>query len=310
MVMGPTHAMSGAAGWLAGAGAGLTITGITLSEPFPLVLGTLITAGAALGPDIDSHSSTVVNSFGVFGRVAHSLVNAISVGVYTMTKTKYDPERTNGHRTLFHTTFMAILMGMLVSVGASLPMSSGFVLFEKDLLWGQIFAILTFFIFFHLSLAGLFEKYFKKNKRKYGAYGMMLFSLGITLLIVYLFPEGKNYAWLGLAVGGGWFIHLIGDMITKMGVPMAWPIKIRGHRWWDVTLPALFRIRADGYFEKIILLPALTIATIVLAFVAADNLTGNTVSNGVKDTVSDIESTAPVPTAEETPAVVRPIEEG
>ena len=274
MVMGPTHAMSGAAAWLAGATVGLTFTGIgvNLNEPVTLALGTLITAGAALGPDIDSHSSTVVNSFGIFGRVTHSIVNAISVSVYNLTRTKYDSKRENGHRTLFHTGVMAVLMGLLVFFTGSISANSGMSIGEKELTWGQISTLIVFFIFFHLSLAGLFEKYFKKQKRKFGAYGMMLISAGVTLIIAAALPEHSNYNWLGVAVAAGWFLHLLGDLITKMGVPLLWPIPIRGHRWWDVTLPALFRIKADGAFEKIILLPALTIATVVMTVIAVFNM--------------------------------------
>lgn len=87
-----------------------------------------------------------------------------------------------------------------------------------------------------------------------------------------LLPENETYGWLGLAVGVGWFAHLLGDAITKMGVPLAFPFKIRGKRWWDVTLPAFLRIRAGGTFEKAVLLPFCTIATLVLL---ADNLLPN-----------------------------------
>lgn len=40
---------------------------------------------------------------------------------------------------------------------------------------------------------------------------------------------------------------------------------VRGKRWWEFTLPSLIRIRADGPFEKVVLLPALTVITVALA---------------------------------------------
>jgi hypothetical protein len=69
-----------------------------------------------------------------------------------------------------------------------------------------------------------------------------------------------------LAVGGGAVMHLLGDAITKMGVPIFWPIPINGKRWWDVTLPSLLRIRAGGAFEMAILLPGLSLVTGLLLF--------------------------------------------
>lgn len=93
---------------------------------------------------------------------------------------------------------------------------------------------------------------------------MMVASLIISAGIFYALPPDENYLWLGAAVSFGWFMHLLGDMITKMGVPILFPIPIKGKRWWDVTLPSALRIRAGGTFEKAVLLPGLTIITVVL----------------------------------------------
>jgi LexA-binding, inner membrane-associated putative hydrolase len=262
MVMGPTHAMSGALGWLAGTAVlGATYSAFQ-SHSLPVIaMGTLITAGAALAPDIDSHSSTIVNSFGAAGKVTHKGVNALSVTVYNATATRRDKPRENGHRTLFHTTFMAILAGLATAFLTSL---SGTVeIFDKTFAWGQISALAIMFIFTHLALAGLFEKQIKKGRRKYGPYVMMLVSLAVTLTTATLLPENDTYGWLGLAVGLGWFIHLLGDAITKMGVPLLFPFTWHKKRWWDVTLPSFLRITAGGTFEKVILLPVLTIATVL-----------------------------------------------
>lgn len=265
MVMGPTHSLSGATFWLALA----TFAGSVLSsfqaDSIPVILmGTLITAGAALAPDIDSHSSTVVNSFGVLGKAGHRVADAVSVAVYETTRTRYDKPRTDGHRTLFHTTLAAIVAGGLVALGGSL---GGMVeIVGKEFTWGQISSLTVMFIFTHLALAGLFEKQVRKARRKYGPYLLMLSSAVITLITASLLPEGGNYPWLGFAVGLGWFVHLLGDAITKMGVPLMFPLKYRGKRWWDVTLPSFMRIRAGGTFEKVVLLPTLTVLTTILVF--------------------------------------------
>lgn len=272
MVMGPTHAMSGAAGWLAGtAVAGAAIGGFQSGSLPVLLMGTMVTAGAALAPDIDSHSSTVVNSFGVIGKGAHHAANGASVSVYNATRSRYDKPRTNGHRTLFHTGVVAIGAGLLTSFLGSI--SATVDIMGKTFTWGQVFSLVIMFIFTHLALAGLFEKQVKSARKKYGPYLMMLASAVLTLITAKFLPENNTYGWLGLAVGLGWFIHLLGDAITKMGVPVVFPIKIKGKRWWDVTLPSMLRITAGGKFEKVILLPALTVATAVLLFFAIPGMT-------------------------------------
>lgn len=263
MVMGPTHAMSGAAFWLAATAFGAGIASFNTSPSLAVVfLGMAVCAGAALAPDIDSHTSTVVNSFGFLGKGLHQVVNTFSVAVYTATSTRRDDPKTNGHRTLFHTSVAAIVAGIVVTLLSSI--SATFELFNKTYTVGQAFSVLTLAIFLNLAFAGLFERLAKKERYKRGPYLMMLASGIIAIGIFYLLPPDENYFWLGAAVSFGWFMHLLGDMITKMGVPLAWPIKIKGKRWWDVTLPSFLRIKAGGQFEKVFLLPVLTVMTIFL----------------------------------------------
>lgn len=267
MVMGPTHAMSGAGAWLAGvtfSSAIMTSMGVT--DPTVYFLGAMIAGGAALAPDIDSHSSTVVNSFGIMGKVFHRIANSMSLTVYHATRTRKDGDRNNGHRTLFHTPIMAIFISLIVALSTSLKHTV--TIFDKVFSLGQLSALFVLFIFLHLAMAGIFEKKIKSARRKYGPYVMLAFSAVVTVIIASLMPSGETYAWLGFAVGFGWFMHLLGDMITKMGVPLLFPIKFRGKRWWDVTLPTALRIKAGGDFEKYFLMPYLTLATTLLAIYA------------------------------------------
>lgn len=261
MVMGPTHAMSGAAFALTASAFGATVFSFA-DMPLPVViLWTIVCAGAALAPDIDSYTSTVVNSFGVLGRLGHNLANGISLTVHETTRTKYDKPKNNGHRTFFHTIAMGVIVGLLVSAGSSLP--GTVTILDKNFATGQLFSVFVMGLFLHLALAGLFEKQIKKARKKYGPYILMGTSALTAVGIAYLLPEDENYSWLGMAVAAGWIIHLLGDMITKMGVPLAWPLKIRGKRWYDVTLPVFLRISAGGAFEKAVLLPVLTFITAV-----------------------------------------------
>jgi hypothetical protein len=262
-MMGPSHAMSGAAVWLTGSAIFSTTTGNPPSIPL-LIMGTVIMAGAALGPDLDSHGSTVVRSFGIFGTLFYNLVNMVSLFFYNLTKTRYDGDKTNGHRTLFHTGVMAIVAGGLTSLAT---LSTGTVtILEQDYIWGQFFGLIIMGLFLNLALAGLFEP-IRQARKKVGPYIMMLASVLITFGFAYFVPEANDtYAWLGFAVGGGWFVHLLGDLITKMGVPILWFIKIKGKRWYDVSLPSFLRITAGGTVEKVALVP-LFIITIIGAAV-------------------------------------------
>jgi hypothetical protein len=272
MVMGPTHAMSGAAASLGTIVGYTAITGMVV-HPTVAIMATAVAAGAALAPDIDSGRSTVVNSFGIFGKAAHHVANSVSVAIYNITKTSKETARTDGHRTLFHTTIAAIAAGVGVSL-LTLP-TNIIQLFGREYTLGQLNAIILLGIFINLAFSGLLEKPIKKARKQYGPYLLMLMSFTLAAIVAFFVPHPEEsnfgltifgsgtYAYLGLAVAFGWFVHLLGDAITKMGVPMAWPIKIRNKRWYDISLPAFMRIKADGIWNTILLV-IFSIATVFL----------------------------------------------
>lgn len=250
-MMGPSHAMSAAAVWLSGTIAYTGMTGNVLPLPV-VIMSTAICAGAALWPDLDQHNSTVIKSFGIFGKGAYELVNWLSLLTYDATKTKYDEkEKANGHRTLMHTTPMAILTGILVSLGSVLAGTTE--IMGKTFTNGQLFSLFVMWIFMHLAIGGLFESQMRRTRKKYGPYVMLGASGVFTLITATMLPAGETYGWLGIAVGAGMLIHCLGDLITKMGTPSVWPFKVRGKRWYDVALPSFMRITTGGGVEKVLL---------------------------------------------------------
>lgn len=266
MVMGPTHAMSGAAVWLTAAAASVPV--LAALSPAEVAVGAAVCAGCALLPDLDcpgslstKDGSTVVRAFGVLGEaVGHTLSN-VSLWVYNLTRSKSDPHRNSGHRTLTHTAVFTVGLGLLVSAGASLP--GTFDAIGREWATGQVISLLVMWGSLHLALFGLAEKWAKKTRKKYGLLAVMGVSAVLTMITAATLPDNAGtFPWLGLAVGAGAVMHCLGDAITKMGVPFLWPIPIRGKRWWDITLPWFMRIRAGGTFEYTVLLPVLTLVTV------------------------------------------------
>jgi membrane-bound metal-dependent hydrolase YbcI (DUF457 family) len=264
-MMGPAHSLSGAAVWLGGTAVYSYTTG-TQIDPVILIMGTAVLAGAALGPDLDSYTSTVTRSFGIFGRLMYYVTNALSVTVHAMTRTRKDEPVENGHRTLMHTLVAAIAVGLISLTLTSLP---GTVTIQgKDFLTGQLFALGIMAFFLHLGMAGLLSKQIKKAKKALGSYLLMVASIIITIVIAYFLPtEDTTYQWLAIVVGVGWLTHILGDTITKMGTPILWPLKIRGKRWYDIALPTPLRITAGGQFEMVILTPLFLLVIVAGAVV-------------------------------------------
>ena len=268
MVMGPTHAMSGAAIWL-GAAAGGILPGLA-GAPLPVIfVGSAVCAGSALLPDLDcpgslssKDGSTVVRAFGILGEIVGHSLEKLSEAIYHATASKKDSDRTNGHRTFTHTLVFAVLLGSMIAIAGSLTMR--FELFGKEWIFGQAVAMVTMWGCLHLALFGLFEKAMKKQRKRYGLIWVMILSGMVTAATIFQLPVDKGYPWLGLAVGFGSLIHCFGDAITMKGVPLLWPIPIGGKCWYEIGPPQALRIRAGGAFEYIVLLPVLNIVTVIL----------------------------------------------
>ncbi|WP_408612322.1 metal-dependent hydrolase [Glycomyces dulcitolivorans] len=255
MVMGPTHAMSGAALWLAGSAVASAAFGIdqTASE---LAVGTIAAAGAALYPDIDcagrvtenKGGSTVARSFGVVSLFVAECVERLCFWFYLLTKGKKDPKRQNGHRLFTHT----ILHAAIVGVGTGLLAA-----------WGGKFAVIAIlFVLTGLAVRGLMNSIVEK----YGWVVTTGISLAVSYGMYHLLDENRSYWLLGLAMGIGCFIHILGDIITKMGCPMFFPFPFLKRRWVEIGLPDKIALRAGGKAEYKILLPALTVLVVIGMF--------------------------------------------
>ena len=114
MVMGPTHAMSGAAGGLALAQV-LPLSSGAITPP-ELLIYAGITAGAALLPDLDSPQSTIARSFGPASLGLSRLVEHASQALVNKTRGPRDSTCYNGHRTATHTIWFGILTGLLATL--------------------------------------------------------------------------------------------------------------------------------------------------------------------------------------------------
>jgi membrane-bound metal-dependent hydrolase YbcI (DUF457 family) len=253
VVMGPTHATTGALAWLAGAGAVTTLTGYPQS-PAELAVYTVVCTGSALLPDLDvagrvfrnRGGATAAKVFGVVSLFAAECVEKLSLAVYRLTRTPQDRRRRNGHRTLTHTLAFAILLGALVS---GLVAS-----------FGRPVVLVVLFLTAGLAIRGLMAEWVARN-------GWLITTLaaGAATVIAYQGLPADGYPLLGVAVGLGCAVHLAGDMITHHGCPLLWPLRIQGQRWYMVTTPPALSVRAGGGFERAVLLPGLTAAVLVAA---------------------------------------------
>jgi membrane-bound metal-dependent hydrolase YbcI (DUF457 family) len=252
--MGPSHALSGAAVWLAGSWALDHFAGYEQS-PLAIAVGTAVCAGGALFPDLDLSGrvtrnrggATVARTFGVFSLFIAEVIEKVSLGVYHATKTGRDPNRTNGHRTLTHTIPFTVLVGW----GTTALCAA----------YGKWAVIGILFFMIGLALRGLFDEWAKRA----GWVIVTLVSAGAAYFTFLTLPGDRGYPMLGLAVGVGSFVHILGDMITRNGVPILWPIPIKRRMWTMISVPDAIAIKAGGTAEIVVLRGIFTVISLLAA---------------------------------------------
>ncbi len=261
-MMGPSHALSGAAAWLAGSWALDHFAGYGQS-PLAVAVGTLVCAGAALFPDLDlsgkvtrnQGGATVARTFGVLSLFVAEVIEKISLGIYTATKLRRDPRRNNGHRTFTHTLPFAGLVGW----GTTALCAH----------YGKWAVVGIVFLMAGLALRGLFDKWAERA----GWVIVTLSSAVIAWFTAANLPGDRGYPMLGFAVGVGCVVHLLGDIVTSAGIPILWPIPIGRRMWRMIGVPDGIAVKVGGKVETVVLRSAFTvIALLAIAGLFAPNL--------------------------------------
>jgi membrane-bound metal-dependent hydrolase YbcI (DUF457 family) len=262
-MMGRSHALSGAAVWLAGSWVGDQFFDYHQS-PMYLAIGTAVCAGGALLPDMDMSGkvttgeggATVAHTFGRVSMFVAEVMEKVSLGIYTMTKLKHDPHRDNGHRTFTHTLPFTVLMGWLAIYLCNQ--------FGKWAVLGYLFFMIG------LAIRGIFEHWAKKV----GWIFTTLIAAGGAYWAYLKLEPGSGYPLLGFAVGVGCLTHLMGDIITSAGVPILWPIPTgikQIQMWRMIGVPNAIAVEVGGKVERVVLSGIFTIVSFASGIALAGN---------------------------------------
>lgn len=191
-MMGGHHAISGAAAWVA----------VTSTVPFTLglhplpvasvVFGALVTAGAALLPDVDHRSATIARSGGVFTWSLSAVAGAAS----------------GGHR---HGLHSILAVGGFTAFAAALGRWEAVVPMLGLIPAGSALLLLALVAFSSKAL----------DLTNGGMLALWLSSAALGAVVLVRAPE--QLEWLPTSVMVGVVVHLAGDLITTAGVPLLWP---------------------------------------------------------------------------------------
>jgi membrane-bound metal-dependent hydrolase YbcI (DUF457 family) len=258
-MMGPSHALSGAAVWLAGSFLADQYLDFH-QHPVQLAVGTAMAAGGALLPDLDMSGrvtqnkggATVAHTFGVVSLFLAECLEKFSLGIYDLTRTRRDPHLHNGHRTFTHTLPFNLLVG--------------FGVFKLCLHFGKPAVISVLFITFAMALRGLFAQW----SHRAGFVIVTICAAAAAFGAFERLPGGRGYPVLGIALGVGGVVHLLGDMLTPHGCPVLWPIPVGRRMWRNIGLPDRISVQVGGKVEVF----ALRSAFILVSLAAGLGLVG------------------------------------
>jgi membrane-bound metal-dependent hydrolase YbcI (DUF457 family) len=192
-MMGRTHALSGAAAWLAATPflGDRSLLGHYAADlsPAQVAAGAVVCAGAAMLPDIDHHDGTIANTFGPITHVLCRAVGLIS----------------GGHRNGTHSLAFAALAGL----------GAGWAAAHAHRAWW-----VALFLLVGLGLRGVGIQVAERE-----AFSAVLNAVIAGALTFVMRDFDMRFA--GYAVALGCLTHVLGDCLTPRGCPLLWPIPIR-----------------------------------------------------------------------------------
>lgn len=196
---------------------GLTVPLGALATGTPVTEVTLIAAVAtafAIAPDIDHPNSTISRAL---PRGTHRLALEMCDLFWKVTATGRDQRGALAapgcedpaarlHRTFTHTALAAVAAaGMAYAIGH---------------LWYGAAALAALCLY---SCRTLVPRRFRPALIG-GAVAAVFFAWKVPI----------SPAHLAMAAGTGWMSHVLADACTTRGVPMLWPLTIKGKRWWYI----------------------------------------------------------------------------
>jgi membrane-bound metal-dependent hydrolase YbcI (DUF457 family) len=201
------------------------------------IAAAILTAGAALLPDLDHPSATAARTFGPVTRYIAQRVDHFGYWTWECTHTRYDRQPRDGHRTITHTTVFAVLAGVIFGAVAIAGM------------WAILAELLVLTSLAVRGLAARGSRELRASRkrrrgRRFRATMANVTAVGASLAaLIYTLDPALDPLLVGECVALGCWVHCLGDSLTLYGCPWLWPLKIKGQRWYLIGTPQALRFR-------------------------------------------------------------------
>lgn len=265
-MMGKSHALSGAVGWLGGC-VGLVALGHDLT-PIPVITGAVVSSGFALLPDIDHPGSTVSRSLGPITRLMSRGISdaAAAFGKATCDHCDRRPGQ-GGHRLITHTVPFALGIAGLAALAGRLWGITPSIVVIGFAVWLATHTALRPDTRAEIVDALIPGRVRGRRARRFTAVlGSLIAAAAVAVAVRLLADPGADWWWVGLAAGWGTLAHSLGDSLTHWGSPLFWPARVRGCTWRTVGTPRWMRFRAGGAVERWLVAPGMALAGLGAAY--------------------------------------------
>lgn len=232
------------------------------------IVGIVIVVGGALLPDLDNCQSSAGSTLGFMGSIMTIFMQSTSSIIWTLMHSKHDRRPMTPHRYFWHTSVVSIVI--ILIFWFFIPISDSTIISEISeegilvFLQNNIAVLFLIILIFMAVLCGsdmiLFRiiKFFKLPK--------FISYIFPVLVIIYVFT--LNYTKirvLGICLGFGYLFHCIEDFFADSGVPLLWPIPIKGHLWYKCKF--FTTCTTGGLVNTIIDIVVLAIDIVLIAII-------------------------------------------
>lgn len=232
------------------------------------IVGIIVVVGGALLPDLDNNQSSAGSTLGFAGSIMTIFMQTISSIVWTLAHTRHERHPMTPHRYFWHTLFVSVgiilIFWLGIPTGDTTIFSSikeeSFGVFMQNNMAIILFMILAFMAVLCGSNMVLYRpmKWFKLPK--------IINYIFPVLVLIYLFTlDYSHLRVLGICIGLGYLFHCLEDFFADSGVPLLWPIPIKGHMWFRCHF--LVTCTTGGLINTILDIVTLTIDIGLIALI-------------------------------------------
>lgn len=198
------------------------------------IVGIIVLVGGALLPDLDNAQSAAGSTLGFMGGMFTIFMQSTSSMVWNLVHTKKEKRPSTPHRYLWHTLVIGIAIFSIFYFG----IPSGDIKIIDDikqktiLVFLQKNVIILFFILilFMAVLCGS-DMILSKLIKIFKLPKVLNYILPIAIIIYLFIIDYNHLKILGMCLGIGYICHCLEDCFADTGVPILWPIPIKGQFW-------------------------------------------------------------------------------